>query len=95
MIWGGQKVTQHGFFFFFFFQIRMQNGTRKFVAEVLSSHVVLLGHSSKQPNNYLIIVPLQIFLLGLLDFMKSGDWQLLYEFYIVISLVVEYTTTVQ
>ena len=33
---------------FFLLQIRMQNGTRKLVVEVLLSHVVLLGHSSVQ-----------------------------------------------
>ena len=28
-----------------------------------------------RPNNYPIIVPLQIFLFDLLDLLKSGDWQ--------------------
>ena len=52
VIWGGQKVTRHGKKdtkkISIFFLIRMQNGTRKWVVEVLLSHVVLLGHSSVQ-----------------------------------------------
>ena len=34
-----------------FFQMRMQNGTRKWVVEVLSSHVVFQGHSSVCGDN--------------------------------------------
>ena len=45
MIWGGQKVTQHGKNVkkksFKKIQMRMQNGTRNGVVEVLSSHLVL------------------------------------------------------
>ena len=52
MIWGGQKVTQHErkgqINSEKKFQIRMKNGTRKWVVEVMSSHLVFflykMGH---------------------------------------------------
>ena len=38
--------------------------------------------ANKQPNNHPIIVPLQISLLNLLDFLKSGDWQLVTKLFV-------------
>ena len=56
MIWGGQKVTRHGKNgqkkLWKKIQISAQKGTRKWVVEVMSSHLVFfllkMGHSSAQ-----------------------------------------------